>query len=678
MRNSIIIFLLLLPACQRHLSVTPREMPTEKLSGIDLSGFSRNVRPQDDFFAFVNGEWVAKTAIPADKTSWGSFVQLADQSRHQLHELVEDLLKVKQAPGSNAALVAALYRSYMDEAAVEKLGLQPLRAHLDTLAALETPEQLAAAFAQSVAMGGFTPLSCFVNTDQKDSSRYALYLSQSGIGLPDKDYFFNEGPQFERIREEYGKYLSRLFELAGMEWPRKRAEAVFALQKRLAGHQWSRVQNRDREKTYNPSPLAGLSDLSGAFPLDEWIAALALGPLESAVVRQPDYLQALGPVFAETGVEVWRDYLIAGCLDTYAPCLSASFQQAHFQFRKQILSGVEQQQPRWELAIDELNGSIGQALGQIYVARHFKPESKERMERLVANLVTAFAQRIDQLDWMSAETKVRAREKLAQFKTKIGYPDRWRDFSALRLDPADLVGNVRACAEFNFRYNAGKLGKAVDRLEWFMAPQTVNAYYSPGFNEIVFPAAILQPPFFHPDADDAVNYGAIGGVIGHEISHGFDDQGRKSDGQGNMQDWWQQGDAAEFEVRAAALAQQYGQYEALPGLFVNGKLTLGENIGDLGGLTTAMEAYRLSLQGKPAPELDGFSGEQRVFIGWAQVWRIAYREEALRNRLLTDPHSPGRYRVNGVVCNIESFYQAFQVKEGDGLYRPPEQRVRIW
>jgi predicted metalloendopeptidase len=669
---------MLLPACQKARTVKQPELPSLKPSGLDLGGFDRNVRPQDDFFAFVNGEWVAKTTIPPDKTSWGSFVQLADRSRQQLHELVEDLLKHKQAPGSNAALVAALYRSYLDEATVEKLGLQPLRGQLDALAGLETAEELAGAFADSVAKGGFSPISCFVTTDQKDSNRYALYLSQSGIGLPDKDYFFNEGPQFERIREEYGKYLARLFELAGMEWPRRRAEAVYALQKRLAGHQWSRVQNRDREKTYNPRPYAALSQQAADFPMQEWLAALAMGPLEEVVVRQPDYLEALGPVFNETGVEVWRDYLAAGLLDAYAPYLHTGFQQAHFQFRKQILSGVEQQQPRWELAIDELNDSIGQALGQLYVARHFKPESKARMERLVANLVTAFGQRIDQLDWMSAETKVRAREKLAQFNTKIGYPDRWRDFSTLRLDPADLVGNLRACAEFNFRYNAGKLGKAVDRLEWFMSPQTVNAYYSPSFNEIVFPAAILQPPFFHPDADDAVNYGAIGGVIGHEISHGFDDQGRKSDGMGNMRDWWQQSDAAEFESRAAQLVQQYGQYEALPGLMVNGKLTLGENIGDLGGLTTALEAYRLSLGEQPSPVLDGFTGEQRVFLGWAQVWRIAYRDEALRNRLLTDPHSPGRYRVNGVVCNIESFYQAFQLKEGDGLYRAPEQRVRIW
>jgi predicted metalloendopeptidase len=647
--------------------------------GVDTKNFDSSVRPQDDFFRYVNGSWLKTTKMPSDKARYGSFIELRDQSEAALRAIIEETAALQERkPGSDQQKIGDLYQSFMDTARIESLGLEPVRGDLKRVAALKDKKELPELFATMARMRVPMPLALYVGQDAKQATRYIAYAGQSGLGLPDRDYYFKQEPRFVETRAAYLTYIETLLRLAGEKDPAGAAKAILALETSLAEKQWDRVRNRDREATYNLKSVAELEQLTPGFSWSRYLKALEAEQTPAVIVRQPDYFQALDKVLASTPLPTLKQYLTFKVLDDAAPHLSSPFEQAHFSFRGKTLQGLEENRPRWKRGVEAVDLSLGEVVGRLYVERHFRPESKARMDQLVKNLRVAFDQGIDQLEWMSPDTKAQAKAKLAKFNVKIGYPEKWRDYSSLTISKDDLVGNLKRAAEFEVRRNISKLGKPIDRLEWGMTPQTVNAYYSSTMNEIVFPAAILQPPFFNPEADDAVNYGAIGGVIGHEISHGFDDQGSRSDGDGNLRDWWTQTDKAAFQQRTGMLTEQYSAFSPLEGMNVNGKLTLGENIGDLSGLTVAFKAYKVSLGGQEAPSIEGFTGDQRFFLGWAQVWRTLHRDDALRQALLTDSHSPGEYRVNGVVRNMPEFYSAFGVKEGDGAYLPPEKRVKVW
>jgi putative endopeptidase len=646
--------------------------------GVETKNFDPNVRPQDDFFRYVNGKWIKTTQIPADKGRYGSFIELRDKSEAALRTLIEEAAAKDNKAGSDAQKVGDLYQSFMDTARIESLGFSPVRPELDRVAALKDKQELPELFAALARLGVQTPFATYVGQDAKQADRYIVYASQSGLGLPDRDYYSKQEPRFVETRAAYLTYIETLLRLAGDEDPAGGAKAILALETSLAEKHWDRVRNRDREATYNLKSVAELDKLTPGFSWSRFLKAVGEDKTSAVIVRQPDYFQSLDALLASTPLPTLKTYLTFKVLDEYAPLLSSPFEQAHFVFEGKTLQGLEENRPRWKRGVETVDSALGEVLGKLYVERNFSPESKARMQQLVKNLRVTFDKGIDQLEWMSPATKAQAKAKLAKFNVKIGYPEKWKDYSALTVDKSDLVGNVKRSSEVEFRRMVDKLGKPIDRLEWGMTPQTVNAYYSSTMNEIVFPAAILQPPFFNPAAEDAVNYGAIGGVIGHEISHGFDDQGARSDGDGNLRDWWTADDKAAFQQRTGMLADQYSAFSPLQGLNVNGKLTLGENIGDLSGLTVALKAYKMSLGGKESPVIEGFTADQRFFLGWAQVWRTLNRDDALRQQLLTDPHSPGEYRVNGVVRNMPEFYSAFGVKEGDGAYLPPDKRVKIW
>jgi putative endopeptidase len=647
--------------------------------GIDTTNFDRSIRPQDDFFGFVNGSWLRRTEIPADRSSYGGFAELRDRSEQALREIVEEAMAAENAePGSDVQKIGDMYRSFIDEATIEAAGVQPIRSALEFIENLDSHAELVQGLAHLRRLGVPAPFAFGVGQDAKRSDRYAVYLSQSGLGLPDRDYYLRDGERFESLRVAYAEYIRTLLELAGQRDPAGAAERVLALETALAEHHWTRTANRDRDATYNKMSISELRETAPGFDWSGYFAAAGIADVDTVIVRQPDYLPRAADLLAATPMGTIREYLAFHTLDRAAPLLSRPFVDAHFEFRGSTLQGLREQRPRWKRGVGMTERAMGELVGRLYVERHFTLEAKERMGELVDNLREAFRLGIENLDWMSAETKLQAQEKLANFSVKIGYPDEWEDYSDLEIRPDDLVGNMRRASQREYRRMIERLGQPVDRGRWGMTPQTVNAYYSSTNNEIVFPAAILQPPFFNLEADDAVNYGAIGGVIGHEISHGFDDQGRKSDGEGNLRDWWTAEDAERFEERAEMLVEQYSRYNPVDDLHVNGRLTLGENIGDLSGLAIAYQAYRLSLGGEEPPVIDGFTGDQRFFMGWAQVWRSKYRDEALRQQVLTDPHSPAVYRVNGVVVNLPAFYEAFDVEAGDGMYIPEEQRVKIW
>lgn len=649
--------------------------PDGRESGIDRGGMNPQVAPGDDFFEYANGTWMRETEIPPDRSAWGSFTIVQERNLQWLHDIAR---RAVGARDPERARVGALYAAFMDEQRIAERGLQPLADELAAIAGLESHRQVAAYFGHASLLGVGSPLGVWVDQDARDATRYLLYFEQGGLGLPDREYYFDTSARGREILAAYRGFIAALLSLAGHPEPAAAAERIIGLETRLAEHQWSRVDNRDVEKTYNPHAADQLRHLLGEYALDDFLRAQRLEVPATAVVRQPSYVAALNALFGDVEVPLWRDYLQLRLLTAYAPYLPPAFEQLHFDFYQRTLNGQQQPQERWKRAIEVLNGQIGELLGKLYVAEHFPPAAKQRMQTLVGHLLDAYRISISQLDWMSAKTRAHALRKLERFTPKIGYPDRWRDFGALRLRDDDLIGNIRAIAAFNHDYEIAKLGRPVDRDEWFMPPQQVNAYYNPGMNEIVFPAGILQPPFFNMAADDAVNYGAIGAVIGHEIGHGFDDQGSKYDGDGNLRNWWTDADRERFERRTARLIAQYDQYEVLPGLKVNGTLSLGENIGDLGGLGIAFTAYRMSLGGADDPVLDGFSGEQRVFLGWAQAWRVKRRDELAERLLRVAPHAPPKFRVNGVVRNIDAFYRAFAVTPENALYLPPDQRVRIW
>jgi len=626
----------------------------------------------------VNGTWLKKTQIPPDRSNYGSFTALEDKAEKDLRTIVEELSAKQNPSGSEAEKVGNLYSSFMDEKKAEADGLRPIAADLTRIDAIGTKEEFIRTMAefQRNRIGSF--LGVFIAPDAKKSDTYAVHLSQAGISLPDRDYYLSADAKFEKIRSEYVAHVERMLQLAGQPDAKAAAATIFGLEKQLAEAHWTRVESRDREKTYNKRTLEQLRQEAARFPFDRYFESLGARNFQYVIVRQPSYLTAMAKALDDTPLDSLKTWLKWKVVTAAAPFLSKAFVDEDFSFYGRTLQGTQENRARWKRGIDLVEEAMGEAVGRLYVERHFPPEAKARMQALVKNLIEAYRQSIQSLDWMGPETKKQALAKLDKFSPKIGYPDKWRNYSNLDIRPGDLVGNVRRAAAFEVDRNLAKLGKPVDRNEWNMTPQTVNAYYSSSMNQIVFPAAILQPPFFNMAADDAVNYGAIGAVIGHEIGHGFDDQGSKSDGDGNMRNWWTDQDRAAFEKRAKMLIDQYNQYEPLPGQKLNGALTIGENIGDLGGVTIAYKAYRMSLTGSQPSVIGGLSGDQRFFIGWAQVWRRLYRDEELLNRLKTDPHSPSEYRCNGVVANLPEFYAAFQVKEGDRLHRPPEQRVKIW
>lgn len=658
-------------------TTAPTESDIARL-GVDPENFDTSVRPQDDFFRFVNGGWLDNTKIPDDESNYGSFSQLADAARAQLRVIIEEAAQTEAPRGSNAQKVGDMYRSFMDEAAIARVGLAPLDDEMARIDAIRDVPSLLRYFGHAQVSGGGSPFNLWVNQDAKESTRYILYLSQSGLGLPDKDYYENEADKFVAQRAAYVKHISNMLTLAGIDNSAERAERIMALETRLAADQWERVRNRDRNAVYNKFTLEQANALTPGADWGEILSAAGVVGEDQIIIRQPDYFEAMVNTAAQVPLADWRDYLRWHALSGAAAYLTDDFVNEDFDFYRRTLSGVEQMRPRWRRGVETVEGTLAEVVGRLYVERHFKPQAKERMEELVQNLRKAFALAIDDLEWMSPETKLEAHAKLAKFTPKIGYPDKWKDYSQLEVRPDTLLRNVMNSQVLEHQRMIAKLGGPIDRDEWFMSPQTVNAYYNPSMNEIVFPAAILQPPFFNIEADDAVNYGAIVAVIGHEFSHGFDDQGRKSDGDGNLRDWWTDQDAAEFKARADGLVDQYNGYSPLEGMSVNGELTLGENIGDLAGLTMAYKAYRLSLDGKEPPVIAGYTGDQRFFMGWAQIWRRLYRDDEMQRRLLTDPHSPSRYRVNGIVSNMPTFFEAFDVKPGDPLYRPPARLTQIW
>ncbi|WP_374350961.1 M13 family metallopeptidase [Chitinimonas sp.] len=650
----------------------------ELSSGIDKSNFDPSVRIQDNIYKAVNGGWEKRTEIPADQTRWGAFLELRDLSEQRVRTLVEGA--GKQANDANARQIAALYASFMNEAQVEKLGIEPLKPWLAKVDAINSQADLVKVLGALQQQGVRLPLNIGVGLDAKDSSRYLLGARQGGLGVPDRDYYLVDDPRFVKAREAYLNYLTSLFTLAGSkkEAAASQAAAVVALETRLAKLQWSRVENRDPQKTYNKMDRAGLKALTPNLDWTAFLEAAGASAASEVDIGQPTYFKALDGMLGSESLAVWKDYLRARVLDHFAPVLPSAFVEASFAYHDQALAGAKENRPRWKRGVALVEANLGESVGKLYAAQYFPASAKARMEELVGNLMKAYGQSIDKLGWMSPATKAAAKEKLAHYGVKIGYPNKWRDYSALTLNSDDLFGNFVRGAQFAHRFDLARLGKPVDRDEWFITPQTVNAYYSAEMNEIVFPAAILQPPFFNASADDAVNYGGIGSVIGHEISHGFDDQGSQFDARGNLRNWWQEDDRKAFSSVTERLVTQYDQYMPIPNRHVNGKLTLGENIADLSGLQIAYKAYQLSLGDKPAKVMDGFTGEQRFFIGFSQVWRSKVREERALQMLSSDVHAPSEFRPIGAAVNSDAFVAAFGVKPGDGMFKPEQERIRIW
>lgn len=657
-------------------SGTPAQAERPLGLGVDLANMDRSVRPQDDFFRFVNGGWLASNEIPADRSRWGSFDALNEAAEQNVLAIVREAAATDAAEGTDARKVGDLFRSFMDTETIEARGITPIQADLARIDALRSHDDLVAYWGDPLT--ATAPFGFYVWQDPQQSDVYITSLTQAGLGMPDRDYYLNDDERFTALRTQYLAHIARMFELAGLEGGVDAAARILALETRIAQDHWTRIQNRDRNATYNKMSVAELSGSAPGFDWPAYFAAGGVGGIEQVVVRQPDYVASAAAFHREVPIADWQAYHRYHLLRASAAYLPEAFVAAHFDFFGRALSGQPEMRSREKRGVGVVENVLGFMVGKLYVERHFPPEAKARMDALVANLRAEFRVAIDALEWMSDETKVEAQAKLAKFNTKIGYPDVWRDYECVQISADDLVGNIRRSAACEHERMVNRLGQPVDRNEWLMTPQTVNAYYLSTMNEIVFPAAILQPPFFNVEADDAVNYGAIGGVIGHEITHGFDDQGRRSDGDGNLRDWWSEQDEAQFGARAQLMIDQYSGYEPIEGAFIQGGLSLGENIADLGGLTVAYHAYLRSLNGREPPVIEGFTGPQRVFLGWGQVWRIMYREEAMRRQLVTGPHSPGEYRVRGPLSNMPEFYEAFGVQEGDGMYRPEAVRVKIW
>lgn len=652
------------------------------VSGLKMDYMDKTVRPQDDLYRYINGKWLDAVEIPADKARYGSFYELADSSEVQLRDIVESLQK-QGAPlvDKDALKVRDLYDSFMDEAHLEVLGFQPLQVEFQLIDKIESKTAVIAYMAQVTQRGVDMPLVLSVHQDNRDSTMYAADLYQSGLGMPDRDYYLKdgEGATYKKIRVAYRNHIAHLLSLAQVDQTEQAAEQILELETALAKAQWDKVTNRNPIKTYNKFMLADLNKVSPSFDWSTYIEAVGIkDKVNYVLISQPSYVAAYAGLINQQSLSTWKLYIKWKWLSAYAQYLSKPFVEANFSFNGTVLRDIPQDRPRWKRGLALIESSIGEGLGKLYVEKHFPMESKQRMQDLVSNLLSAYRESIDTLDWMSDATKRAAKEKLSKFTVKIGYPDHWRDYSKLQIKADDLVGNVMRAQQFEYQRNIDKLGKPIDRKEWGMTPQTVNAYYNPELNEIVFPAAILQPPFFNVLADDAVNYGGIGAVIGHEISHGFDDQGSQYDGDGNLRDWWTKEDHVKFASKTKALIKQYAAYEPVKGYHINGELTLGENIADNSGLAIAYKAYQLSLNGKSALMLDDMTGDQRFYAGWSQVWRSKSREKETIRLLTMDPHSPAFYRAWGATVNQSSFYTSFAVKATDRMYIAPEQRVSIW
>jgi predicted metalloendopeptidase len=656
-------------------------------SGLDTAGFDRAVRPADDLYRYADGTWLRNTPIPPDLSGVGSFTTLSLQSQAEQRTLIETAAKSAGTNAgddsnrdsgvqANARKIGDLYASFMDTAHLDQLGATPLRPYFDAVDKLASPADLTRYLGDSQQFGASGPIGLGVGQDAKDATRYVADAGQDGLSLPDRDYYLSTDPKMAAMRDQYRAYTAKMLGLAGVPDPDATAGRILDLETKLAQASWTNVQNRDATATYNKFSVA---DAAGATGID-WAAYLEAAGIHEheLVIDQPPYFKALGDLLNTVPLDTWKQYLTWHLIQDHAPYLSSRFVDTRFDFVGKVLGGREQNVERWRRGVTAVNSAMGEALGQLYVDKYFPDQAKKRADALVHTIIDAYRSSIDGLDWMSPPTKAVAKQKLDKLAVKIGYPTVWKDFSELVINSGDLVGDLDRAARWEHQRDVAKLGKPVDRGEWFMTPQTVNAYYNASMNEIVFPAAILQPPFFDARADDAVNYGAIGSVIGHEISHAFDDQGSKYDPDGNLRDWWTPADAKAFAAKTQALTAQYSGYSPLPGAHVNGQLTLGENIADLSGLTVAQRAYQASLQRKPAPVIDTFTGDQRFFLGFAQIWREKVRDESLRTSLLTDPHSPGEFRCDGVVVNVDAFYTTFGVKPGDKLFTPPEQRVHIW
>ncbi|WP_298444364.1 M13-type metalloendopeptidase [uncultured Ferrimonas sp.] len=660
-------------------SVTAEAVKQVLSSGIDLSTFDNSIRPQDDFYNYVNGTWLKNNEVPADRTNTGVFYDLREKADEDVRTIINELAaKTDLVDGSDEQKVSALYNSAMDTDTINQLGLAPIQAQLDKIAAISNASELASYFGASTQIGVNSPFVPYVSIDAKDSSTYAAHLWQAGLSLPDRDYYFKDDERSVQLRAEYLAHIEKMFTLAKLPQPKAAAAKVMAMETALAEHHNTRVENRDSEKRYNKFETAKLADLNGEFDWKAYLDSAGIGNAKYLIVNQPNYITAVEDVMKQFSLADWKTFQSWHVLTGYASMLSSDLEAENFDFFSRKLNGQQEMKPRWKSAVDIVNSDLGEVVGKVYVKKHFTPEAKARMTQLVENLRSAYGQSIDELTWMGSETKTKAKAKLAAFKPKIGYPDKWEDYSSLEIKADDLVGNHMRSNMLKHARDVAKIGGPIHTWEWHMTPQTVNAYYNPTSNEIVFPAAILQPPFFNMEADDAVNYGGIGAVIGHEMGHGFDDQGSRYDGDGNLNNWWTEQDLASFKELGNALIGQYDSFAVFDDLNVNGKLTLGENIGDLSGVTIGYKAYKLSLNGQPAPVLDGMNGDQRYFIGFTQIWRAKYKEAALRNRVATDPHSPPQFRANGPLANVDAFYQAFDVKQGDTMYIEPDKRVKIW
>jgi putative endopeptidase len=651
--------------------------PASPASGLLLSGYDRGVRVQDDLFRFTSGQWLRTTEIPPDRTRYGAFDALAEKSDQNLRTIVEDSAAHHAAAGTPDQRIGDFYASFMDTAHLDALGAAPLRGSLARIDAIANPADVLRYFADSTQTGTPSPIALSIDQDARNADAYIPSVSQSGLSMPNRDYYLKTDRQFVTLRDQLRAYATRALGLAGVPDPAAEAGRVLDVETRLAGIQWTAAQDRDATATYNKFTVA---DATARTPGLDWQIYFDTARVHTPdfIISEPSFFTALGTALTTVPLADWKSYLKFRIIDDLSPYLSNDFVTARFEFRGRELAGQQDMRPRWKRGVSAVDDAMGDLLGQRYVQRYFPPDAKKRIDALIGKLIDAYRSSIDGLDWMSDATKAEARNKLSKLAVKIGYPSKWKDYSKLTVARDDLVGNVLRSSQLGYQRSIDRLGKPVDREEWFTTPQTVNAYYNPTRNDVTFPAAILQPPFFDPQADDAVNYGGIGAVIGHEISHAFDDQGRKFDGTGNLRDWWTPQDVQRFTARTQALAAQYSAYEPLPGEHINGELTLGENIADLSGLTVARRAYELSLGGRPAAVLDGFTGEQRFFLGFAQVWRGKMRDQDLRAQLLSDPHSPNEFRANGVVSNLPEYYAAFGVKPGDKLFRAPDQRVKIW
>ena len=676
--------LLLLSGCSNSDSTATdySKIAVQKIalvSGIEQGNMDKSVRPQDNFYRYINGGWINKNTIPDDKTAIGSFYDLRDKADDDVKAIIENLAATSDLKmGSDEQKVADLFRSYMNSEQRNIAGITPIQSIITAINNLQNKDELAEFFGKYSSAGINTPLALYISVDAKNSSSYAIHIWQNGLNLPDKDYYFNETERFVDLRSGYVTHIENMYNLAGISNGKNAAKSIMALETSLAEFHWTRVESRDSEKRYNKFATKELNSITSKFNWQAFLAAEGVASQKDIIINQPDFIEGFGEVFDQTSLETWKQYLTFNTLNAFSSYLSADLDNESFDFFSKQLNGRKEQRPQWKRGVAVVNRNLGEVIGKVYVTRHFTPQAKSRMSTLVENLRDAYGSSIDDLEWMSDNTKKAAHVKLTAFTPKIGYPDQWEDYSKLSINSDDLVGNIIRSRKVSSEKEISKLGGPIRKWEWGMTPQTVNAYYNPTVNEIVFPAAILQAPFFNMKADDAVNYGGIGAVIGHEMGHGFDDQGSKYDDKGNLRNWWTEQDLKEFSTRTKALVEQYGNYQVFDDLNVNGKLTLGENIGDLSGVTIAYKAYKASLNGKESPVIDGLTGDQRFFMGYAQIWRSKIVEKSLRNRVATDPHSPGEFRALGSLSNMNEFYKAFDVQEGDAMYIAPEKRVKIW